>query len=281
VGVDCDITDKCTTASPTTIAKCNPVNYLDYYNDPVAVITEDNANFVDSSASNGFIQGRILDSTGRTIVNDQLLVITASNIMPLLEKRVAAEVKSCLIEYAAIPQNRGPSPNQGYFPWAAARTVSGSSIVYNDSDQLEFGHIPDAFFARTCSDTDGSSCNATQSGGMMNNWGPTCSLANTNWWVNWKEMVFYGFAHSFRPHDLSHNHACSNSTCLVVNPPSASADKSFVVIVAGQKIGTQVRSTNTDKNNFINYLEGQNNNGSSPFEINILSTTFNDTVVFQ
>lgn len=284
VGVDCDVTDKCTSASPTTVPKCNPVNYLD--NATVGAITQDNANFVDSSASNGFIQGRITiydpaTKTNPVILNDQLLVITQDNIIQPIQKRVAAEVKNCLSEYAANSQNQGPLPNQGYYPWAAARTVSGSSIVYNDSDRLEFGHIPDALFAQTCSDTGGSNCNSIQNGGMMNNWGPACSLANTNWWVNWKEMVFYGFTHNLRPHNLGHNHACSNGTCLVINPPSTVADKQFVVIVAGKKIGTQVRSTNADKSSLSNYLEGANANGATPFEQSPLTTTFNDTVVFQ
>lgn len=253
-------------------------NYLDIAS--VGGITEDNANFTDSSSANGFIQGRIKDSNGNLIVNDRLLVITQDNIMQPIQKRVAAEVKNCLTEYASLPQNQGPSPNQGYYPWATARTA-GASVVYNDSDRLEFGHVPDMFFEQTCSDTGGSNCDQWyESGGMKNSWGPTCTLTNSNWWVNWKEMVFYGFAHSLRPHNLSHNHACSNSTCLVVNPPSAAADKPFVVIVAGKKIGSQVRTSNTNKNTIANYLEGQNSDSASPFEKNPLSSTYNDWVVF-
>lgn len=257
-------------------------NYLDIAT--VGGNTEDNANFVDGSATNGFIQGRVVDSTGRTVVNDQLIVITEYHIIPILEKRVAAEVKNCLTEYAAIPQNRGPSPNQGYYPWATNRTVIGSTVVYYDSDQLNFGHIPDVPFEQTCIDTGGSNCASTQSGGMKNSWGATCTLTNSNWWVNWKEMVFYGFANAFRPHLHSgalFNHACSNSTCIVVNPPSATVDKHFVVIVAGEKLPGQVRNNNGDKSNPSNYLEGGNATGASPFEQRSPSTTFNDIVLFQ
>ena len=255
-------------------------NYLDIAT--VGGNTGDNASFVDGSAINGFIEGRVLDSTGHAIVNDQLLVITKYHIIPLLEKRVAAEVKNCITEYAALPQNQGPPPNQGYFPWATDRTISGGLIVYDDSDQLNFGHIPDEPFAQTCSDTGGSNCSGSSpSGGMKTNWGATCNFAISNWWVNWKEMTFYGFANSFRPHDLTHNHACSNSTCLVVDPPSAAVDKSFVVIVAGEKIGTQLRSTNAEKSTLSNYLESPNDLGASPFAQGTTSSTFNDTVVFQ
>lgn len=272
-GVDCDTAEKCTATPPTLTPKCDPANYLDN------ATTDDNANFVDGSPTNGFIQGRIKDGNGGIIVNDQLLVVTQDNIMQPIQKRVAAEVKNCLAEYAAMPENQGLPPNHGYYPWAALRTA-GPPVVYNDSDRQEFGHIPDVPFEKTCEDTGGDNCDSTQSGGMRNMWGATCTLANSNWWVNWKEMVLYGFAHRLRPHDMTHSHTCSNSTCLVVNPPSAAADKEFVIIVAGKKTGTQMRSSNTDKSNYVNYLEGQNIDGLTPFEKSPLSATFNDWVIF-
>lgn len=274
VGVDCDAAEKCTATAPTSVPKCNPVNYLDVAT--VAGRTEDNAGFVDGSPSNGFIQGRILDRAGHTISNDQLLVITPDQIIPLLEKRVAAEVKNCLTEYAAMPRNQGAPPNRGYYPWATARTV-GTSVVYRDADRLEFGHVPDTLFEQTCIDTGGSQCDSwAQVGGMDNSWGTTCTLGNSNWWVNWKERVFYGFAHDLRPHDLSHDHACGiNTSCLVVSPATA-ADKPFIVIVARKKIGSQARPNN----NLANYLEGNNSDGTSPFEQSPESAIFNDWVVF-
>ena len=254
-------------------------NYLDIAT--VGGVTEDNANFVDGSAANGFIHGPVLDSAGKTILNDHLLAVTADHIIPLLEKRVAAEIKSCLTEYAAIPQNRGPSPNDGYYPWATSRTVSAGSVVYNDADRLEFGRVPDFPFEETCENTGGSSCGSTQSGGMKNGWGTACTLNNSNWWVNWKEQVFYSLAHSLRPHNMGHNHVCPGSTCLTVNPPSATNDKSFVVIVAGKKLGTQSRTSTAQKNDPGNYLEGTNLSGTSPFQQSPVSATFNDVTVFK
>lgn len=258
-------------------------NYLDIAT--VGGNTEDNANFVDGSATNGFIQGPVLDSAGKAILNDHLLVVTADHIIPLLEKRVAAEVRNCLAKYAAIPQNRGSSPNDGYYPWAASRTISAGSVVYNDADRLEFGHVPDLPFEKTCEDTGGSSCISTQSGGMKNGWDATCTLNNSNWWVNWKEQVFYSFAHSLRPHlhggVLLNSHVCPGSTCLTVNPPSATNDKSFAVIVAGKKLGTQSRFSTSDKNTPGNYLEGANLSGTSPFQQSPVSATFNDVTVFK
>lgn len=248
-------------------------NYLDIAT--VGGNTEDNAAFTDSSSTNGFIQGPILDGNSNTIVNDRLLVITQDNIMQPIQKRVAAEVKNCLIEYAAIPQNNN------YYPWAATRTVISGQVTYPDTSNLTFGHVPDQFFVNTCDDTGGSNCDQWyESGGMKNTWGTTCTLTNSNWWVNWQELVFYGMTYYQRPHNLTHTHNCTTNACLVVNPPSTAANKPFVVIVAGKKIGSQVRSSNTDKNTLANYLEGQNSNAASPFEKSPLSSTFNDWVVF-
>ncbi len=133
VGVDCDIAGKCTSASPTTVPKCNPVNYLDIAT--VGSNTEDNANFVDGSPTNGFIQGKINDNNSNIILNDQLLVITQDNIMQPVQKRVATEVKNCLIEYASITQNNN------YYPWAAIRTVVSGTATYPDTNDLYFGRI--------------------------------------------------------------------------------------------------------------------------------------------
>lgn len=55
-------------------------------------ITEDNANFVDGSATNGFIQGPIKDASGKIISNDQMVFITYEDLMPLIERRIAGEV---------------------------------------------------------------------------------------------------------------------------------------------------------------------------------------------
>lgn len=276
VGVDCDVTDKCTSASPNTVPKCNPMNYLDIAT--VGGNTEDNANFTDGSSTNGFIQGKINDNNGNIVLNDQLLVITQENIMQPIQKRVAAEVKNCLIAYAAITQNNS------YYPWAAVRTIVSGTATYPDTSNLYFGRVPDQPFNDTRSDScnDTSGCDLwNPSEGMKNVWGTTCTLNNTNWWVNWKEMVFYGLASSLRPHDLDHNHVCPGSNCLTVNPLPTTNDKSFVIIVTGKKLTGQVRSSDADKSNRSNYLEGGNTDGATPFEQSPSSTTFNDIVVFQ
>lgn len=235
-------------------------NYLD-----VATVggnTEDNASFIDGSATNGFIQGRIQDSNGNLIVNDQLLVITQDNIMLAIQKRVAAEVKLCLIEYASIPQN------YGRYPWTTDPTNVTS---YNDVSNRIFGRIPDQTFDNTKADSGDN---------MTDVWGANCSIQYGSWWLNWKEMVFYGLADAYKPVDPP-NTTAACGTCLTVNPPSATADKRIVIIVAGRTLPTQVRISNADKGNLNNYLESSNSTGASPFAQSTPSATFNDAVVFQ
>lgn len=261
VGVDCDATDKCTSASPTTVPKCNPVNYLDIAT--VGGSTEDNANFIDNSATNGFIQGRIKDNSGQLIVNDQLLAITQDAIMRPMQKRVAAEVNQCLTDYAAQGQDNGR------YPWAAKLDTSAAPDYGDDSDTL-FGRLPDTF-TRTFADS---------AGGMKNGWTTICNMNLGSWWSNWKEMVFYGLADAYKPvNPPSTPTTCP--TCLTVSPPSPMADKKFVVIVAGKKLGGKSRSSPFDKGTLSNYLESPNDVGTISFAQGISSATFNDVVIFQ
>jgi hypothetical protein len=258
-----------------------PGNYLDMAT--VAGNTKNNAGFTDGSSTAGFIQGSINDSNGNTIVNDQLMVITQGSIMQTLQKRVSAEVIQCLTEYA--------TNNNGRYPWAVPVT---DITNYNDSSNQLFGRIP-ANLNNTNNDSSGGGGGWGHWGGwggggwgggnnaMSSQWGPNCNTHNLNtpnpWWLNWRELVFYGLSDAYKPRNVSNSPACG--TCLTVNPPSTAADKQFVVILAGRIFVGQVRSTNGDKASLYNYLEAPNSNGVSPFGQGAASSTFNDTVIFQ
>ena len=241
-------------------AKNTASNYLD-----IVVGIEDNAAFTDSTID-GFIQGSIKDASNNIILNDQLLVITQDNIMQAIQKRVAGEVKQCLNEYALKSQNRGR------YPWAA--TLNSSN--YSDSSNQLFGRVPDTQFDKTKQDSNPN---------MDDSWTGNCNInSSSGWWLNWKEIVFYGLADAYKPLDPLNTpatNACVTAgACLSVNPPSPSADKKFVVIVAGKKLAGQTRSSSADKSALGNYLESSNSAGTSPFAQGAPSTTFNDTVVF-
>jgi len=250
-------TDKTTPQDRSSTGVNAPENYLDI------ALGEDNANFMDGSSTNGFIQGRIKDNSGNVILNDQLLVVTQNDIMQPMQRRVAAEVKQCLSDYAAQGQNKG------LYPWAAK--LDGSTAPsYADVSGSLFGRLPDTF-TDTVSDSGG---------GMKDGWTTSCNMNLGSWWNNWKEMMFYGLADAYKPvNPPSTPTTCP--TCLTVNPPSATADKKFVVIVAGKKLAGQMRSSNADKGSLGNYLETPNSGGATAFAQGTFSTTFNDTVLFQ
>lgn len=256
-------TDK-TTPQDRSITGINaPENYLDI------ALGEDNANFVDGSSTNGFIQGRIKDNSGNVILNDQLLVITQNNIMQAIQKRVASEVKQCLNEYAKDPQNKGR------YPWAA-KLDPANPVNYTDSSNQLFGRIPDNPFNNTVNDSNDQ---------MNDTWMGNCNInSSSGWWLNWKEVVFYGLSDAYKPVDpllLPAANVCASvGACLSVNPPSATADKKFAVVVAGRKLTGQVRTSNADKGTLNNYLEAPNNGGATVFSQGAFSAIFNDTVVF-
>ena len=251
IGVDCDPLDVC--LLPTS-QKCVPVNYLD------GVSAEDNADFTDSTP-NGFIQGTIRDSSNNIILNDQLLTITQDNIMQVIQKRVANEVRNCLVEYAKLNNNR--------YPWAAPITT------FNDNTNQLFGHIPDNL-----------TYSLSDFGGLISSgsWGSSCNthISNTPkpWWTNWKDIVFYGLADAYKPSTSPANPSCG--TCLAVTNISAIHDKKLVVIVAGKTLPSQPPRLPT---NIATYLEGNNEladqSGGYTFFKSAPSINFNDLVIYQ
>ena len=256
----------------------NPINYLDTAT--VGGITEDNANFSDGSSTNGFIQGRItvydpVAKTDNVILNDQVLVITQDSMMQGIQKRVAGEVRNCLNDFSLNNYNR--------YPWATP--ITDLSTPYSDNSGTYFGRIPDYL-----NDTD-NDIQLSTSG----TWGAACNTHTSNtpatWWVNWKEMVFYGLANKFKPNDYnapSFPSTCATTgNCLNVN--SANTPARFVVIVAGKILGTPNQtnrnSNNSTKSNAFYYLEGGNQSadqsGGYTFTQSTPSATFNDTLLYQ
>lgn len=290
IGVDCDATERCTATPPTSTPKCDPQNYLD-----VLSGTEDNLDFVDGDASNGFINGEVRDASGNVIVNDRIMTITYEDLMPMLQRRVAAEVLKCLNDYAAIAQN------EDRFPWAAP--VTTVTPPYADAYSTRFGRVPDTLFNTQHGLPGGV---ATPPCGnpslcMTNAWPASCGIVQGTWWNNWKDMVFYGVAEAFQPADpvdlvsngVPPSVGCGAAQCLKVDPPSTSYNKRVAVVVAGKRLyfstdppgplGGQFRATSAQKANIDNYLEDTNRNGPTSiiYTQQPTSAIFNDFVLFR
>lgn len=285
-GGSCTAAGVCTSSPLTNTPKCNPVNYLD-----VLSGVEDNAVFTDSNNSDGFINGVIRDASGNLIVNDRLITITYEDLMPLLQRRVAKEAMNSLTAYA--------SANNGRYPWAAG--VGDVTSPYSDNAGERFGRLPDDM-GDTLLGLGGNAIVATVCGllpilCMSSNWPAAATITQGSWWMNWKDLVFYGVAEAYAPAvnaslsplftaSIPASGGCGN--CLQVNPPSASVNKRVVVVVAGKRLsgvnGGQPRSSTSNKQDPANYLEGENGNNTGTsyiYEDSPTSATFNDIVLYQ
>ena len=293
-GAGCNANGTCVS---TATAKCNPVNYLDILSG-----TENNDAFTDGSSTDGFIQGVIRDAGNNVVVNDKIIVITYNDLMPALERRVAAEVMNCLTAYAATPQANGR------YPWAAP-VANWLTTPFADQVDTKFGRVPDTFnatFLGAGGAVAGLVCTNIALPSplcMQSFWPATCGITQGTWWKNWKEIVFYGVADSYKPADPASTllgvpppgscGACGGNSCLLVDPPSSCANKKVVVVVAGKRLsstaypggGGQPRDLQAASNgsNAAYYLEGTNVNGPSSYtyEVQTISSSFSDYLLYQ
>lgn len=293
-GAGCNTTGVCQ-GTPPTAPKCNSINYLDISG------TEDNANFADGT-TNGFVNGIVRDAGSNVIVNDRLIVITYQDLMPQLEKRVTGEVSKCLVAYA--------NTNFQRYPWAAP--VTDVTTLFSDSGNTLFGRIPDQPLLQSQLGTASvtpivaaalqSACVAVIPSLCMSRRWPVvgCNLpfdpTDDSWWNNWKLHIFYGLADAYKPQivftqpipgtvslgSIASPTGCppASPSCLTVAPPSAAADKKFVVIAAGRRLSGQLRTSTLNQQNPVNYLEGENTNDPI-FTQQPGSPLFNDTVLYK
>lgn len=256
----------------------DPLNYLDIGNG------EDNAAFVDSS-SDGFINGPIVDAGGNFVVNDTVLPVNFDDVMPLLERRVGGEIAHCLTAYAAQAQNNGR------YPFAADMAASAAGN-YSDTNGTRFGRVPDSFNATVLGFGGVLAafiCPIVPALCMQPAWPASCKIPTGTWWTNWKESVMYGVATAYQPaFSLSGVPAPGCGSCLTVNPPSALADKRFVVMVAGRRLAAvaagQPRISIANKSAPANYIEGENNwtaPANDTFTHQAVSTAINDRLNYQ
>lgn len=245
----------CTVSSGSP--NCDPRNYLD------SALGEDNADFVDGNRNNGLILGEVRDNQGSTIVNDRLAIVTYEDLMPKIEQRVGAEVRSCLTRYASQPNNGGR------LPWAA----NSSDLSYADTTGQYFGRLPSSMSATSSANTS-----------MSSTWsGAACSIvAGAPWWVDnqWNELVFYAVAPAFAPVTPATPPACGS--CLTVSKSGQTlGGKQFVVAVSGKALNIQSRTTAAQKRSPANYLETPNVTSPNQFFLHGQpSNSFNDQVQY-
>lgn len=170
----------------------------------------DAANYLDiaNSRNNASVSGPFIAGTQSSTFNDQLLLITTQDLVPLLEKRVAGAVKKALTDYFTA---------YGYYPWADDMLATTD---YHANDGLNRGWLPD--YAYTSS--------------TPHDW-----LAGSppQWFFDnqWYTLIYYSVAGNLQPA------ACYSCTsfALAVNAQSGRT----LFFMPGTPIGTLVRSATT------------------------------------
>ena len=237
-----------------------------------------------ADAIDDFISG----DPGSTVVNDQMIFITRSEIEERLMRRtdvnaqltaLTSAVAKCIADYGKRNPGGGADPR---LPWPAPVDLVEyrTAAQYNDTPVGGLsGRVPNVVNdsnSRTGNTSTGvlTACNAA----TVPEWTPTMATL----WQHWKDHLFYAVALDFRP-DATPVVTCT--TCLSVNGAGAWA---AVVMFSGSRLVSlnQTRDEppmNTDTRSVIgNYLEGRNASnhpnvaGNGDYQSAAASSSFND-----
>jgi hypothetical protein len=228
----------------------NPLHYLDN------AVGEDNASFVDSSV-NGFIKGPILNANGDTILNDQVMVISAKDLFSVIDAKVLKEVKNALAQF---------NNDNGYYPNAAE--FSDQSCLGTISG-IDCQSIPLLFKGRIPASL------------LLASWDSDSILrsSNINNWFQqngWREHIYYAVS-SICTLPLV---CASGGMNLTLNGAiNGAVNKNVVLLMAGPTVLAQSRNNNVQKTIISNYFEQENASVSDDVFLRALplTNTFNDS----
>lgn len=180
------------------------------------------ANYLDATggANNSSASGPYIAAQRNASFNDKLLILTAAELMPLVEQRVASELRTALIEYRLESSCK-------CYPWAA--TVLGTSTLGQHR-----GHVPSAL-------------------ALPENWG-SGSIPPLQPWFDanrWGEVIYYSVGKT--------SLQGSGALCTLCTDPSLSVDKipgySSVIFTPG----AAPMGTSRTPSNWAQYLEDPEN----------------------
>ena len=152
-----------------------PANFLEAYRDDVGTVI----------GNNGLIGGPLVIASASSSFNDQVAVLTTSELIPRVELRVATEVRQILDQYQKNSEH-------GTLPWAVSfDSLSTISAVGVNRGRLPLLALPD-------------------------NWGSVTSEGKTlpslpNWFIanGWRDYLYYTFSGLLM---LSQRSSCTTCT---------------------------------------------------------------------
>ncbi len=252
--------------------------YLDA--DTASAINNATAPSATPNALTRFIAALHSDRTGSSndAFNDRMVFITPQEIfaaraerradfLPYLHDPATGMLKraaDCVAEYG----NNNLDADDRRLPWAAplAYATYGSKSNYDDAAGLISGRLP---YTVDTSDTATNNIRVIGTGALLDNGVCAGWTDRDEFWLNFKDHVFYAVADAFSPDSLvaSDPDPCATEECLTVEgTPGIAA----VLIFAGKKQTGQSRNTNADYSSpqksfwstttapYSNFLEGAN-----------------------
>lgn len=181
------------------------------------------ANYLDSAngRDNSIEVGPFIAGTQSDTFNDQLILITIRNLMPLVEQRVAGTVKKALADYYSA---------NGYYPWAD--NILWASDNYRANDGELRGWLPNDASAGGAPDWEGAR--------------PPQWFFDNQWYA----VIYYSVA---RKH--TEDSGGSNNTLTV----DGANEVRTLFFMPGTPINPQQRTSTTDLGTLSNYLEDSEN----------------------
>lgn len=224
----------------------NPIHYLDI------ALGEDNQNFINGNVD-GFISGIVKDVNGNVVLNDKVIAITQREIMTSVEKRVAAAVSNALLDHYCQPDaanyaTKNCTGNIGnqFYPRPA---------VFSDTSC--FGALSVLTCPSSIAENRGRIAVTLDAGA----WNATSILRGTavnNWFQRngWREQTYY----SVDVACVSPAVNCGGGLglSLTLNNALNNPLSRVIVTMSGSSQIGQLRGTNPDKQNVLNYLEDEN-----------------------
>lgn len=207
----------------TAVQQTTASNYLDSVTPPTVTTARNNA-----TTNGSFIRGIIKNSNGDLMLNDTLMVITTRDLMPLVEKRVAAEVKTILANYFSA---------NGYYPYPAK---------YNDAGCLDVdqnGYFTDCRSDNKCR---GRFPDRADIAGTAN-WGGIYALPSWFSYNLWGQTIYYTVGDNYLNSELSN---CSPSLTL-----DGIAGIKGLFIMPGTPLGSIIRNSPSQSTTASNYFE--------------------------
>jgi hypothetical protein len=269
-------------------------NYLD--NDTVHSINNSDA------ATGKFIQG-----TGSGSVNDHMVFITRQDIWNAMLKRsdfmttlktMTQKTAECIADYGKRNYYYTHWPYiDKRLPWSGRFYPSSSDYKTDSSYDDESGRLAGRLSYRVNTSANDTSNNINSPWYQLASDGGNCPGVSAwptyyPWWSNWKDHLYYAVSSSFDPSTSIYSYWSGwqtphCGTCVQVNGTRYAA----VVIFAGQALAStspsQSRTTDADRLDPANYLEGSNltniNNytsGSGTYTRGTATSTSNNDLLY-